>query len=126
MSRGHGVIQRYLMDLILQSPDPMTFAQIMAIAFPAGSYEIDIAKICGGSNVGRVRSLRRALKRLCDERSIMIIGKGGRGDPHRYWLNPMMLALFGDKSQYDEVRKKIDADPALVAAANAAAKTFFR
>jgi hypothetical protein len=126
MSRGHGATQRYLMELICASPDPLTFAQIMAIAFPAGSYERDIAKICGGSNVGQIRSMRRALRRLCDDSSIMIIGQGGRGDPYRYWLNPMMLAAFGNKSRYDEVCKRIDADPALIAAANAAAKAFFR
>lgn len=43
----------------------MTFVEIMAVAFPEGSYEFDIAKVVGGSNVGRVRSLRRALQRLC-------------------------------------------------------------
>ena len=93
----------------------------MAIAFPKGSYEADVAKIVGGSNVGAIRSLRRALKRLCDDGSIMIIGKGGRSDPHRYWVDPMALALFGDKEWYEEVSKRISADPALTAAANASA-----
>ena len=64
--------------------------------------------------------------RLCDDNLIMIIGKGGRGDPHRYWLNPMMLALVGNKAAYDEVNKRIEADPALVAAANAAAEPFLQ
>jgi hypothetical protein len=99
----------------------MTFAEIMAIAFPKGSYESDMAKIIGGSRVGAIRSLRRALRRLCDDGSIMIIGEGGRRDPHRYWLDPMMLALSGDKTWYEEVRKHIDADPALTAATNASA-----
>jgi hypothetical protein len=121
MSRGHGYIQDYLMKIILHSPDPLTFAEIMAIAFPEGSYESDVAKIIGESNVGSVRSLRRALKRLCDDGSIMMIGKGGRGDPHRYWVDPMMLALSGDKEWYEEVCKRIEADPALTAAANASA-----
>jgi hypothetical protein len=110
------------MKTILRSPDPLTFAQIVAIAFPEGSYESDMAKIVGGSRVGAIRSLRRALQRLCDDGSIMIIGKGGRGDPHRYWVDPMMLALFGEKARYDEVCKRIDADPALTAAANASAR----
>jgi hypothetical protein len=107
--------------MILHSPDPLTFAEIMAIAFPKGSYESDMAKTIGGSNVGAVRSLRRALKRLCDDGSIMIVGKGGRGDPHRYWVDPMMLALCGDKEWYEEVCKRIGADPVLTAAANASA-----
>src|SRR5262245_30563645 len=108
MSRGHGALQNYLMEMILHSPDPMTFAQIMAIAFPAGSFESDMAKIVGGSKVGGVRLLRRALRRLCDDGSIMMIGEGGRGDPHRYWVDPMMVALFGDKSWYDKVCKRIE------------------
>jgi hypothetical protein len=124
MSRGHGCIQDYLMKMILHSSNPLTFAEIMAIAFPEGSYEADMAKICGGSNVGAIRSLRRALRRLCDDGSIMMIGKGGRADPYRYWVDPMMLALFGEKEWYDEVCKRIDADPALTAAANAAARRF--
>ena len=122
MSTGHGVAQRYLMKMIVRSSDPMTFAQIMAIAYPEGSFESDMAKIIGGSRVGGIRSLRQALKRLCDEGWIMIIGKGGRGDPHRYWVDPMMLALFGDKERYEEVCKRINADPALTAAANASAR----
>ena len=89
MSRGHGRIQDYLTNLIDISPAPLTFNQILAIAYPPGSYESDLAKICGGSNVGKVRSLRRALKRLCDDGTIMEVGMGGRGDPHRYVLNPL-------------------------------------
>jgi hypothetical protein len=110
------------MKMILHSSDPLTFAEIMAVAFPEGSYESDMAKTIGGSNVGSVRSLRRALKRLCDDGSIMIIGKGGRSDPHRYWVDPIMLALSGDKEWYEEVCKRISADPALTAAANASAR----
>ena len=49
MSRGLGSIQRYLMKLIWSSPD---LVEIMAVAFPEGSYEFDIAKVVGGSNVG--------------------------------------------------------------------------
>jgi hypothetical protein len=126
MSRGHGVVQDYLMKLILQSPDPMTFAQIMTIAFPDGSFESDMAMARGGSKVGRVRSLRRALRRLCQDGVIMMIGDGGRGDPYRYWLNPMMVALSGNEALYDDLCKRIDADPALTTAANAAASRFQR
>jgi len=62
VSRGLGSIQRYLMKLIWSSPD---LVEIMAVAFPEGSYEFDIAKVVSGSNVGRVRSRRRELQRLC-------------------------------------------------------------
>ena len=89
MSRGTGEIQNYLLDLLVEyAPAPMTFAEIMAIAYPEGSFESDMAKIIGGSKVGRIRSLRRALRRLCDTGDVMMLGEGGRRDPHRYWLNP--------------------------------------
>jgi hypothetical protein len=40
LSRGPGKIQNYLMDLLLDySPSPMTFAEIMTIAYPEGSFE---------------------------------------------------------------------------------------
>jgi hypothetical protein len=69
-----------------------------------------------------IRTKDRALKRLCDDGSIMIIGKGGRSDPYRYWVDPMMVALIGDKAWYAEVSKRISDDPALNAAANASAR----
>ncbi len=90
MSRGPGKIQNYLMDLLSVSPDPMTFAEIMTIAYPEGSFESDMAKALGGSRVGRVRSLRRALRRLCDTGDVMMLGEGRQRDLHRYWLNPML------------------------------------
>jgi len=124
MSRGHGCIQDYLMKMILRSPNPLTFAEIMAIAYPEGGFEGDMAKVLGNSNVGAVRSLRPALRRLCDDGSVMIIGEGGRGDPHRYWVDPMMVALSGNKDWYGEVCKRIEAEPALTTAANAAARRF--
>jgi len=52
MSRGHGCIQDYLMKMILHSPNPLTFAEIMAIAYPEGGFEGDMAKVLGNSNVG--------------------------------------------------------------------------
>jgi hypothetical protein len=49
------------------------------------------AKALGGSKIGRVRSLRRALRRLCDTGDVMMLGKGSLRDPCRYWLiNPMV------------------------------------
>jgi hypothetical protein len=114
-----------LAKLILSSPNPMTFAEIMAIAYPEGGCEGDMAKALGNANVGRVRSLRRALRRLCDDGIIMLIGEGGRGDPRRYWKNPMLVAMSGDKESWRKLTEQISADPALTAAANAAAKKMF-
>jgi hypothetical protein len=78
VSRGRGRIQSYLADLILAAPEPMTFAEILAVAYPEGSHEFDIAKVVGGSNIGRVRSLRRALQRLCQDGTIVVTGERWR------------------------------------------------
>src|SRR5262245_48385227 len=91
MSRGYGNIQDYLMNMMDGAPDPLTFAEIVAIAYPEGSFESDMAKIVGGSRVGRIRSLRRALTRLCDEGWVKRVGTGHRGDPYRYCRHHKIL-----------------------------------
>jgi hypothetical protein len=90
VSRGHGAIQQYLDRLLMAAPKPLTFAEIVAIAYPEGGFEGDMAKVLGSSNVGAVRSLRRALKRLADDGMIIRSGGGRRGNPHRYWRNLMI------------------------------------
>ena len=75
----------------------MTFADILARAFPDGRYEADMVKALGPGKVARVRSLRRAMKSLVDDHSLIAIGEGGPADPKRYWLNPMMIAMSGNK-----------------------------
>jgi hypothetical protein len=85
MSQGFGIIQRWLLGCI--GAKPMTFEQILAIAFPEGSYESDMAKALGGTNVGRVRSLRRALRKLCDVGIIQITGRR----PAHYRLHPQFV-----------------------------------
>ena len=62
----------------------MSFDEILARTYPPGSFEYDAAKEIGGSQVGRVRSLRRALGRLCDLGIIQILDRR----PHRYRLHP--------------------------------------
>src|SRR5262249_13495163 len=87
MSRGLGLIQRWLFNLLHSNEKPMTFAEILARAYPAGSYERDMAKIIGGSKVGRVRSLRRTLLKMVRDDALVTLGSGRRGDPHRYEIN---------------------------------------
>jgi hypothetical protein len=122
MSRGPGTVQRYLAELICGSDKPMTFADILACAYPEGSYEGDMAKELGQVNVGRVRSLRRALKSLVDDEFLIAIGEGGRGDPKRFWINPMLIALSGSSSKedFDRTAAILKAEPGGTAAANKA------
>jgi hypothetical protein len=72
MSRGFGRMQCWLLQCI--GAEPMTFAQILARSYPPGSFEFDMAEALGGSNVAGVRSLRRALAKLCDLDIIQTLG----------------------------------------------------
>ena len=93
MSRGFGYVERWLLECI--GAEPMAFEQILDAAYPVGSFENDMAKTIGGSNVSGVRSLRRALGKLCDLGVIRIIGRR----PHRYRLHPFFGGLEYDVRQ---------------------------
>jgi hypothetical protein len=88
MSRGPGSVQRYLVNVL--GAEPMTFDEVLNRAYPPGSFEGDMAKEFGGANVGRVRSLRRALFKLCEDDVVQICGIKR---PHSYRLHPTFLAF---------------------------------
>jgi hypothetical protein len=111
-------MQRYLWGVIGQSDRAMTFAEIAARAFPEGSFEADMARALGGSNVARVRSLRRALRKLCNDGVLLAIGEGGRHEPHRYCLDPVSVAMTGDKEDYAKANAVVEADSEASKAAN--------
>jgi hypothetical protein len=78
MSRGPGKLQRLLFQIIRDnSSEPKTFAELR------------------GGDVDPVfeRSCRRALKNMVDGNIILVLGKGGPGDPHRYCVNPIFAAM---------------------------------
>jgi hypothetical protein len=107
MSRGLGYVQRYVFILLMNAKKPMTFAEILAQAYPDGSFESDMAKVLGNSNVGRVRSLRRALHKGVKDEVIMTIGKGGRAEPHRYCIAPIALAMLAkDNDEFAEMMQQ--------------------
>jgi hypothetical protein len=99
----------------MHTKKPMTFAEILACAYPPGSFEGDMAKTLGGSNVGRVRSLRRALHKGVKDGALTALGKGGRADPHRYYIDAVVLAMITkDKAEYDELTRWARERPANV------------
>lgn len=95
MSRGPGSLQRAIFGTIYEHGKPMTFAEIRNIAFPEGTYAGDMARILGPSNVGVVRSLRRAIQKMVEQEILVAAGKGGRADPHRYSIHPFVAAMCG-------------------------------
>jgi hypothetical protein len=54
------------------------------------------------------RSMRRALHGLVRDQVFMALGSGGRGDPHRYFLNPMFAAVLCDEQEYKAMMKAIE------------------
>jgi hypothetical protein len=81
VSRGLGYLQRYLFSMLLNAGKPMTFAEIRRIAKPHEN----------GYDPHLERSIRRTLKKLVDDRTVIPLGRGGPGDPHRYCIHPQFL-----------------------------------
>ena len=107
MSRGPGILQRVLFRTIHNARKPMTFNEIRAsILQELGANDPD-AKLRPAFE----RSLRRSLKALADDGALMALGEGGPGDPKRYWLDPLMVAITGDEKAYLEATAILEADP---------------
>jgi hypothetical protein len=85
-----------------------------------------MVKALGPGKVARVRSLRRAMKSLVDDHSLIAIGEGGPADPKRYWLNPMMIAMSGNKDDFDKATAMLEREPGGVAAMSKTARAMFK
>jgi hypothetical protein len=82
------VTSQYLTKLLAGQRQPMTFAEILAIAYPEAR----------GPRPSQISSLRRALRRLVgNNNAVITVGTGGPGDPWRYAFNPIWVAL-GDST----------------------------
>jgi hypothetical protein len=104
MSRGPGYIQRHLVAMLRRHGKPMTFADMQRQVLR------DVGAPPG--NVLRVsvqRSIRRALHRLVRDQGLIAIGDGGRGDPLRYALHPMLMAFMGYDNDSEEAKAMLAA-----------------
>jgi hypothetical protein len=75
MSRGWSKLQRVLLSCVANADKPLTFAEVVSALQSAGANALP---------PDRERSLRRALKNLCDRRNLFTLGSGRPGDPYRY------------------------------------------
>jgi hypothetical protein len=95
MSRGPGWMQRYLFMTIRAYGKPITFCDIRSIILRAENAPPDAVL---RSPVER--SLRRALHSMVRDQMLAVIGRGRPGDPFRYFINPLVIAMVGDESEY--------------------------
>lgn len=127
MSRGPGALQRALWTMIRQHGKPMTFNDIRA----------DIRKQVDkdGTKYSSLewsllyssleRSLRRALQRMVRDDVVIAIGDGGRADPHRYFIHPLIIGMMGKTPEADALLQALEADPGAGVAANKAMAKMF-
>src|SRR5262245_43525085 len=106
MSRGPGQLQLYVVGMIRRHGKPMTFADIR-VEILRGTDAPPGAEL----RPSVVRSLRRALHRLAKDGVLMAIGDGGRGDPFRYFINPLIIGMMGDTPEARALQDTLEADP---------------
>jgi hypothetical protein len=90
-SRGPGKLQRALWETILQHGKPMTFDDIRAVILQELEVEAGTRL-----RLSFERSLRRALHRIAEPGGeLIVIGEGGRADPYRYFIHPLIIGMMG-------------------------------
>jgi hypothetical protein len=98
VSRGLGKFQRNVFEIIRAHGKPMTFAEILGI--DEGPFLPSV-----------IRSVRRAVHKLVKDGTLITVGGGGRGDPYRYFFDPIGMAMFWDRAEYDALMAGLEADP---------------
>jgi hypothetical protein len=112
MSRGLGKMQSSLLTTIRIHGRPMTFEAIRATVRQGADLPAD-AKLRPSFE----RSLRRATHSLTQSFHLIAIGDGGPGDPHRYFIHPLMIGMMGDTPTAHTLQKALEADSETEAAA---------
>ena len=106
MSRGLGRLQRALFAAIQRHGKPMTFEDIRNVI--RQDFEMDDgAKLYPSFE----RSLRRALHRMVRTSGLIAIGDGGRGDPYRYFVHPMIIGMMAKTPETEALQQALQADP---------------
>ena len=102
MSRGPGKLQRVLFLTIRRHGKPMTFDDIRVEAIGDDPVRL---------SASFERSIRRSLHRMVSEGVLIAIGGGGRADPFRYSIHPMLVAMTDTKEAFTATTDAFKADP---------------
>jgi hypothetical protein len=95
MSRGCGELQRTLLDYMVNSKKPVTYAEIIAALLQAEGVNDPTIKL----RPDRERAFRRALKGLCDRDMLSTLGTGRPGNPYRYTMSPICVFCREEASE---------------------------
>jgi hypothetical protein len=108
MSRGPGWVQRTLFHTIRRHGKPMTFGEIRAAFLRDFGAEPGMELTPSFE-----RSLRRALHNLTSNGPLIAVGGGGRADPHRYFMDPIVIAMASKTAEEGLAwLEALEADPA--------------
>jgi hypothetical protein len=115
MSRGLGRLQTALGEMIVLHGKPMTFAEICAIILQKleveGGLEVEDGTKLHQLLPSFTRSMRRALHRMVSCGELIAIGDGGRAEPYRYFIHPLIIWLMGDTPEAHTLQEALRADP---------------
>jgi hypothetical protein len=91
-----GSLERLMFTNIRDSAEPMTFAVLMESILASEGYN-GTFQMWREDHASLLRSIRRALRSLIDKGFIIALGRGGRRQPFRYFLNPELFKAAGKK-----------------------------
>jgi hypothetical protein len=83
VSRGPGKLQRLFWQILLDHGRPMTLAEIRRRA------QVDDA---------RERRARQALQGMMNHGVVIATGRGGKGHPYHYSMNPLIPVTAGPRN----------------------------
>jgi hypothetical protein len=90
MSRGPGKMQQALFGFLLKQPRPVQWHEIRAEVIEQLELDKAMYHIVHGS---LERSLRRAMHEMVKDGAVITIGHGGRAEPFRYSLDPLLRGM---------------------------------
>jgi hypothetical protein len=93
MVRRPVLAERWIFATLCRQGKPVTFAELRTLAEP------DAAFRAGLRGTSLESSLRRALNGMIRDKTVIALGAGGRADPYRYAINPLMTALADYEAQ---------------------------
>jgi hypothetical protein len=91
MSRGPGRLQQAIFHTLREHGKPMTWAEMRSEVCKQTGFDEALFSIVHNS---LERSLRRAMAKMVKDGAVITIGHGGRADPFRYSIDPLLMGMI--------------------------------